>query len=254
MQASIGTDRARQFWGYGHMPYDQINTQNLSNIESHLAEQVLSSKYMYAPSRFASDNYFQLMPHVPARGLPTLENTLQKYSARSSVTILPEFWHIEPLVFNSNKNCRVLHAPVSSSNILAAVEIVHQLNPEVVIASAETASALASAIKANTHVRSPRAWHVICTTETPISFFPLSGDVHLDIHVIPGISIATTCRLQKTVLHPSENFFWEAASNTSSVLITTIDGAPMPLLRYSIHARINRRACKCGQDSTVTLV
>lgn len=254
---SEGAAHAREFWNRVTANPTGGDSQSLATIETHLVNQTLEHQYHYAPTRFNPDSEFQLAPQPLETGLPSLEETIRDISARITLTILPEFWNIESLVFWTHKRLGIVHAPLPFANIPAAVEILKQLKPPLATASIDSAHALDLALDSNAHVARPALWHIVIPLGTDRLFMPRMGTAIHDIHLMPGRSIAYQCahlasrRVQE--FHPSSEYLWEESDG--HMRITSIDRAPLPLLRFDIgYARISNTPCHCGRNELLSFL
>lgn len=238
---------------YGGTPGEIISGtahQDLAAIEAQCTGQTIDNTYLYVPSRFTPDTKFQLVPLNVERGLPSYEQTARALKARVTLTFIPEFWTIEPLIYRSSRKLKVVHTPIGPANTLAALELIRQLQPELVVAGIESAQALDIALDSWADVPRPRAWQIIRATDDDRLFTPKTGTAMHDFHILPGLSIGCQCAHlaaePEPTFHPSSDFLWEVLGDGLFVITSAVD-APMPLRRYAVPARAVDTMCPCGE-------
>lgn len=244
--------RARDFW-------DDLPTSGVAHFieeyEALLTKHSPSGEYHYTPSRFTVDD-FALVPHKRAEGLLELEATLRECGIATTLTFLPLFLQLDPMVFATHVKVQIPHAAAAPSQLPVALELLKQLTIPFVIASSETAERLDSALLAATHVPRPHIWYIIQPFNSPARTSTLARTVYYDLHLAPGLSVAHQCahlaREDKYRFHPSERFHFESRGDV--LCVTSLHDTPVPLYNVAIGSgRLAHENCACGRTTILTL-
>jgi len=218
---------------------------SLLELEARLERRFVTASDHHAPTRFQSDDSFQMFPHVRGRALPRLAAHFSEHGITTTVTCLPHFLLLDPMVFWTHRAARIPHAAVSANQALAITTMVRELAPQRIIATPLTAQAVEMALR-DAQVPADFAWYLFVQPGEPL--FVTSYRAYRDLQVIPGLSGGYQCDAlcDSTRFHLAPEWAWEIEEGRA---IGTRSDNPFPLSRFDAFAVSDAQLCACGRTS-----
>lgn len=226
-------------------PDDRRHIMSTVFVEHALTEQEPSRVAHYTPTRFVADGSFQMFPHVRGKALPRLAAHLDAHGITTTVTCLPHFLLLDPMIFWTHRAKRIPHAAVSANQPLAIATMIRELLPQRVIATTETARAVEAALK-EAHVAADFAWYLFVRSTDPL--FETARTTYRDLQAVPGLSAGHQCdALRNTIrYHLAPEWDWELEEGRA---VGTRSDLPFPLCRFEAFAVSDTQSCACGHMS-----
>ena len=216
-----------------------------ASLERTLAARALTHAAHHTPTRFISDDEFHMFPHERGRALPRLAAHFSEHGITTTVTCLPHFLLLDPMVFWTHRAARIPHAAVSANQALAITTMVRELAPQRIIATPLTAQAVEMALR-DAQVPADFAWYLFVQPGEPL--FVTSYRAYRDLQVIPGLSGGYQCDAlcDSTRFHLAPEWAWEIEEGRA---IGTRSDNPFPLSRFDAFAVSDAQLCACGRTS-----
>lgn len=225
--------------------YDHTDLEALLSSSS-----ILRHSDHCTPTRFVSDDAFELLPH--RRGQP-LARLLAHFAAEGvsrTIVCLPHFLQLDPMVFWTHRSASIPHAAVSANQSLAIAVMTRELSPQCVIATPATARAFETALAVH-GVSADFHWYLYCDVN---SLDVIEGDrlTFIDACMLPGISSAYQCRdlasARAGEFHLAPEFSWRISEGCA--LATSRGHDLVSLTRYAAcHVSDAHRVCPCGEKT-----
>jgi hypothetical protein len=188
-----------------------------------------------------------LYPHERGKGLPRLSAHFASARIERTIVCLPHFLMLDPLIFWTHREAQIPHAAVSATQSLAIATMVRELEPQCVIATAESARAFSSALAAS-GINGDFHWYLIAPMGLPLEA-PDERDMYIDAHIVPGLSGGYQCaalaRAADVRIHLAPEFEWDLTDERA--LATSRTSAILPLYRYTVAPVIESGLCACGE-------
>jgi hypothetical protein len=164
----------------------------LTEYERLYSAHPLHAKNFYVPSRFTRNDPGALIPLTDGEGLAQYSRALEALSIQSTVSLLPPWWQLDSLACVSHEKHGIPHATTQPDNISVALELIHQLTPQLILTDIDGGYTLAQALHTK-HVALPPYWYIIEPYHTH-RVFTLPGTTILhEWHLVPGVPVLYQC-------------------------------------------------------------
>ena len=97
------------------------------DLETLLTRRPLAPDEHHTPTRFVSSEPFRLVPHVRGHPLPRYREHLRLHRITRTMSCLPHFLQLDPMVFWTHRDARIPHAAVSHSQVQAIQTMVREI-------------------------------------------------------------------------------------------------------------------------------
>lgn len=150
----------------------------------------------YLVSTFSVDEVhtLSLAPQLLKTMWTSLEEPLTRINPRVALLMVPVFWQLGPMFYET---CRAHRVPVSvltPRNIPLAIQLIKEVGGEMMVTTPDVARELHEALRTAGMENVIKVWHLVVRLGKDIDIPELSGEVYVEQHIIPGIPLFVRAR------------------------------------------------------------
>lgn len=176
-----------------------------------------------------SDDFFMLPQRIDDTWKLMAELLTAQQPAGVAV-ILPPHWQMAPMAYRTSREIKIPMASLRHTNIPLAVNVVKEMEAEVIVTTPDAIAALwPEFVKAGLESL-VKAWLVVVPFSQKATVPKVSGEVHFEHHIFPGIPVGI--HKGEGPFTPYSEYFFETDEQHQVVTISSLVPHAFPLVRY----------------------
>ena len=220
--------------------WESIPTTTISSLReytknlSHYPEKNI--RYLISEFDAQKTDTLFLIPQKTDTVWELLEKNIKKKDPTVAILIVPGFWQMGPMFYQTCRKNKIPVAVLSPRNLPLAVQVIKETKAQLITTTPDVAKELSVLLSEQKLEKQIKTWHLVTSLEAPFYMPNISGNSYLEYHIFPGFPIGYANRAlfkkQPGMFFPNSEYFFEIRENTC--FITSFKKHALPFIRLYI--------------------
>lgn len=227
--------------------FQKLPPLSVKKLRAHAGSLVHSAdtkvRYLLSEFDFKNMDKTVLLAQSVSAEWDIVAREIKAHNIHSALHILPKHWQTGPMFYRTCRAHGVISMPLTSANEETKVHFVKEAGVDMIVSTPEEVQWTATRLRELGLEENIRSWVVIAPLGTVPDLPEVSGDMHVEHHVFPGIPLGVSTDGVNVRL--SDEYFVE--SDEKGIYITSLEKHAVPFIRLFMpgHAEIKstRQAC-----------